>query len=410
VKCDLKNISSLGVSFVMLASVTVPSLGMAFGAQSMAAGIVVVIMMSVFLSLSSYLRPIAIQNLVMVFFIINTLLLIVLLSGVQSFFTNNTFNDDRFVQTFSFLLLFIFGVFSWVLLSTKVTSCQADFSVKFVFYVLLLSGFVSLTGFSPFFSDARKPVLLFAEPSHFAVSIAPFLLYMAVTSQSRVKNVLLLLTIILALLQQSLTLLVSVLIVSVFSLRLHKLLFGFLIGAGFLVLGHESIDVDYYISRLNFTEDNDNLTALVFMSGWERAYLNTIGSHGLGVGFQQLGFVGERGVMMEKLAVLGVGYLNLKDGGNVATKLISEFGIFAIMGLFVYLIYFVRFAKWLRGVSLQNIFAACPKKVFFVSCFVMYFIEFFLRGTGYFTSGGFLFLVSIIWLLVSKPNLNVVMR
>jgi hypothetical protein len=402
-----KNLSSVAVGLVLFVLVTTPSLGMSFGAKSMAAGVALTIIVSIFLSLVLYLRliPIKVKNLLTVTLTINAILLYVIISGVRSYFINDSFNDVRFFQTFFFLLFFIFGALNWSLLVKNVASYQVDFAVKFVFYVLLIAGFVSLIEFSPFFSDFRKTMIFFSEPSHFIVIFSPFLLYMAVISQTRMKLFFLFLTILLALSVQNVTFLACVLLIVVSTLRLHQIVIGFIAAAGLLVLGFETIDASYYISRLDLSVNSNNLSSLVFMSGWERAYLNFVDSSGWGIGFQQLGFIGDQGVAMTKLEELNATGLNLLDGGSVGAKLISEFGVLAVIGLFGYLFYFAKFVKDLRVISLGRIVDVNnSKKVFALSCIVMYFVELFARGTGYFTSTALLFVVSIIWLSFCNPS------
>ena len=134
------------------------------------------------------------------------------------------------------------------------------------------------------------------------------------------------------------------------------------------------------------------------MNGWERAYLNLKDSYGIGVGFQQLGFVGSEGELLEVLGELDMENLNLLDGSFVASKFISEFGILAVVALLVYLVYFARNVRWLHEVSMNGGETVDCRKVFFLACFVMFFIDLFLRGTGYFSSSGFLFIASLVWI------------
>lgn len=401
----------ISVAIVLLATVAVPSLGLALGASSMAAGTAVIASVAVLLFLGLIIREGATRNMITATFIVIIIMMMVLANGMQSILINNTFNVDRFLQTYAFLFLFILGTAAWALLAWRVTNHQVDFAIRFVFYTLLFVGLVGTTGYSPFFNSS-KPVVFFSEPSHFAVNFGSFLLYMVILSQPRTKFFFLLLVIMLAFLLQNLTLLVIAIFVSAFAFRLNKLVFAFLAGAVLLPIILYVTDITYYTSRLDFSKDNKNLSALVYMSGWEVASLNLRDSFGLGIGFEQLGFIGNRGEIREKIASLApeVADLNLMDGGTVAAKLISEFGMLAVMGLLIYLVCFVRSAKWVRGVSLRKIEANEPKKIFFLSCLVMYSFELFVRGTGYYSSTGFIFVASIIWLILSKFKLRRGMR
>jgi hypothetical protein len=166
------------------------------------------------------------------------------------------------------------------------------------------------------------------------------------------------------------------------------------------------MNIDYYSLRINLSSDNKNLSTLVYLSGWERAYLNFEDTFGLGVGFQQFGIIGSRGEIMETVEELGAEDLNLLDGGAVAPKFIGEFGLLGVIMLLVYLVYFARNAKWLREVSFSEIPPRECRKVFFLSCFVMYCIDLFVRGTGYFSSSGFLFIASLMWIILVKSVNN----
>lgn len=152
------------------------------------------------------------------------------------------------------------------------------------------------------------------------------------------------------------------------------------------------------------------MSTLVYLSGWERAYLNFNDTFGLGVGFQQFGIVGSPGEMMESLGALGAENLNLLDGGAVAPKFIGEFGLLGVAMLLVYLVYFAKSARWLRKVSMGEVALQARPRVFFLSCFVMYCIDLFVRGTGYFSSSGFLFVASLIWLFYSSRLMTSVSR
>jgi hypothetical protein len=90
--------------------------------------------------------------------------------------------------------------------------------------------------------------------------------------------------------------------------------------------------------------------------------------------------------------------MNLFDGSFVASKFISEFGILAVMVLVAYLVYFAKSFRWLHEVSMNGGETVDCRKVFFLACFVMFFIDLFLRGTGYFSSSGFLFIASLVWI------------
>jgi len=375
----------------------------------MAMGSGVIILLTAFLFLGFFRKSIIIREVIEVLFVILVALVIVVINSGLSYLVNDSFNTDRFFLAFIYLFYFLIAIGMWVLMSKTLTDQQVDFAVRFVFYILLLCGFVSLFGYSPIFHTGEiKQVIFFSEPSHFAINFSPCLLYMVMMSQHRVKLVLL--VFILGVLQQSLTLLVCVIIISILTFRISMLIFGVLACIGmWLIIGHEYIDFTYYTDRLSFNVmETNNLSVLHFFSGWERAYFNTIDSYGLGVGYLQMGIVGDihRGPITDRIALIADYFATNKGDTNVAVKLISEFGVIAIIGLCLYGIYFIKCGIWLRDVSRKKINMVSPKRVFFTSWFVMYFVEIFLRGTGYFSSGAFLFIASIFWMFMNNRELK----
>lgn len=131
-------------------------------------------------------------------------------------------------------------------------------------------------------------------------------------------------------------------------------------------------------------------------------------SYGLGVGFQQFGIVGDQGLVMQKLADLGADGLNQLDGGLVLSKFVGEMGVFAVVALLFYLIYCYRYLRCLRFISLSLTQKKDARNIFFMAIYVTFAMQTFIRGTGYFSSGGFLFLTSLIWISLTNLNVNYV--
>jgi len=131
-------------------------------------------------------------------------------------------------------------------------------------------------------------------------------------------------------------------------------------------------------------------------------------SNGLGVGFQQFGIVGDQGLVMLKMAALDADGLNQLDGGLVLAKFVGEMGVLAIIALLFYLIYCYRYLKYLHFISLSLATKKDAKIIFFMAIYVAFALQFFIRGTGYFSSGGFLFLASLVWISLNNSNINCV--
>jgi len=200
----------------------------------------------------------------------------------------------------------------------------------------------------------------------------------------------------------SLTLLVGVIAIAIFALSLRQLVFLSItaIAISIPIVAMDYIDIGYFLARLDFS--NPNLSLMSFLTGWERAFLNLKDSVGIGVGFQQFGFVRSESEIeiFEVFFSIGAADLNLYDGSFIASKLISEFGILAVIVLVAYLVYFVKSVRWLHEVSINGGETVDCRKVFFLACFVMFFIDLFIRGGGYFTSSSFLFIASLMWMVL----------
>jgi len=404
-----KPFSSVAIGLILLSTVVQPSLVlMVFHTSSLAAGLLFILGLYIcmFLALSAIGQKF--QSLGAGALLIAVVMGVLMFQSTISALAHDDFDFERFSQTYLFLINFLLAAFSFVLLAQKVPKFQTNFAVRLVFYVLLLSSIAAILNFAPFSSDQRKPVFFFSEPSLFAVNFLPFLLYMTVTSNPKMKLLLLLLGYAIALLLENLTLIVGVTLIVGLEIPLRRVLFFALIAVILILL--TSVNFDYYLSRVDIFSGNQNLSALVYLSGWERAYLNFKATFGLGVGFQQFGIIGSSGEKMGILGALGAKNLNLFDGGAVAPKFIGEFGLLGVVMLLAYLFYFAKSARWLRKISMGEVALQARPRVFFLSCFVMYCIDLFVRGQGYFSSSGFLFVASLMWMILFKQNNDLALK
>lgn len=394
---------------MLLVTVVLPPLVyMALGTSSEAAGVLVVsaLYILVFIAIAALSPSLGLgTGALSVALVVGA----VFTQGVLSLSINEEFDIGRFWQAGLLLTVFLLGALSLARLAQKLSETQTNIALKFVFYALLLTGLTGIPGYSPFSREIfERPVLLFAEPSHFAVSYLPFLYYMVLISNVRLKLIYLLTSLLMAILLQTLTLMVGVALVVVLLVPMSRLLILVPFAALFLLapidldLVSTAVDLDYYAARIDLSRENQNLSAMAFMQGWERAYLNMEDSYGLGVGFQQFGIIGNRGEIFEDLAKLTGEELNLLDGSSVASKFISEFGILGVVTLLVYLIFFAKSVRWLQDASLSGMAPHDCQRVFFFACYVMYFIDLFVRGAGYFSSAGFLFITSVLWMAFGK--------
>jgi hypothetical protein len=238
----------------------------------------------------------------------------------------------------------------------------------------------------------RKAVVIFSEPSHFALAFMPVLLFRAALSRRSSQLSLLGIAFLTAVLLQSLTMIAGLIIVAALLLRKATLVVIIFAAAS----GIFALDVAYYTDRLNFSSETDNISTLVFLQGWQNAILDFQATYGFGVGYQQFGIVGSLGDIAEKIAALEGDYISLLDGGSTATKLVAEFGALGILAAICFLVAAYRYAAFIRRTqktlrSQRNI-----RKIFFCALVVTYSFELFIRGNGYFTPGGFLMLTALI--------------
>ena len=292
----------------------------------------------------------------------------------------------------SIMLLLVMSFMSVVFVTTLET-LKAEAFHKIVLvgsHFLIFLGYLvialNVTSIRP-----SRNMILFTEPSHYAICLVPFLFYAAYTSGKERYTILYILSGVgIGLILKSLTLLVGCLMIIVlcFGRRFFKL--TFMIAAA--AVAALFLDLDYFSQRLDMSSDNENLSTLVFLSGWERAYLSFIGSYGFGLGFNQLGIVGPQGELQPLIQSLtdGVSRLNVRDGGSTASKLIAETGW---LGLSLLIFYFFSSIKILKQLITRRIQGS--RDIFFCGMFLIFSIELFVRGMGYFSILSFLFLSSI---------------
>jgi len=242
-----------------------------------------------------------------------------------------------------------------------------------------------------------KPVVIFSEPSVFACAYMPVLLFRAAVSKQIGKLGLLAVAFLLAVVLQSFTMIIEVIIVSALLLRRVTLVIMIFVVA----IGLVALDLTYYADRLNFSSESDNISTLVLLQGWQNAILDFQSTYGFGVGYQQFGIVGSVGDISARISELAGDYINLFDGGSTAAKLIGEFGILGILTVISFMILAYRCVNFIRGTQSHPVHHDI-RKIFFYSLIVTYSFELLIRGSGYFTPGGFLALTALISIYSSR--------
>jgi hypothetical protein len=262
------------------------------------------------------------------------------------------------------------------------------------FCVIALLGAAGVS--PPTFKTFSKPVFPFTEPSHFALTFSPLLLYVSVMSASRWRIAWLLTGFVLAVMLQNLTMAAACVLAATVTLQIRRT--GVLVVL--LAVGATQLDLSYFTQRLDFGAENQNLSTLVYLQGWqliEEAWNN---SAGIGLGFQQLGAQGSQVDAAQLIEAIMGEPLNLLDGGFTLAKLIGEFGYLGLALSVALLLNAWRSARELRKVASGTV-PASPAGVFAHCAIVSYLLELFVRGAGYFTVTGLLLAMGL-WLVAPQ--------
>ena len=336
-----------------------------------------------------------------------TILILIFVVSLFSMLFSDWFEFNRFFLSYFLLSFSMIGSIFFVIMSKNVDDEDVYNHISTIFYIILLDAIIFFIS-RRLYGDQGPWLYLFPEISHFSLIFLPLLLFKVLTFKKNIHAYMaILISLIISI--DSLTLLCgTILIMLIYSIK--KTFFLFLIPISLLIaiyglepeileLGRPGSPVNQLLDRLDF-EDPNNFSTLVFLSGWERAYLNFFDYNFLGVGFNQLGFEGKIGFYQNKIAALGQPNLNLNDGGSLAPKLISELGILGIITVFIYLISLIKIVYQVKKYKLIYSYL----DTFYISIFIMSFVFIFLRGSGYFSPSMFLLLSAIVY--INKRNSN----
>lgn len=305
----------------------------------------------------------------------------------------------------AFISLAMFGIFfagagALADLLRSVDSAQLELLMRRIFIGLLILGMAACFGvLQPLRGSFEKPVFPFTEPSHFALATTPFLIFACVSSTHNKRLLYIGIALAEALMLQNLTFLVGCLFAASISLRLkHMVVFTCLLLPVLFAL-----DLTYYIDRVDFSGELQNLSGLVYLQGWQLIEESLAATHGVGRGFQQLGVNGTAVTAADLIRALTGSELNLLDGGFNLSKLVCEFGILGALLAGCYM--FVAFGAFRR---LRSVVAGrqvvSSLQVFCASVILGYLLELVLRGAGYFTPSGLLLITA---LLLNKRSAHI---
>jgi hypothetical protein len=312
----------------------------------------------------------------------------------------NTIDPIRALISLLPLVIILMSASGAANLAMQIPSEKLHKAIQQVFFWMCGIAVVAIIGFGvPGVNATLKAVFPFAEPSHFALSFIPFLMYVSVGGAMRSRIASLFVGLAFALFLQNLTLLVGCLLVACVALRLK----AFLMSGLFLGLVASQLDLSYYVDRLDFLHETKNLSTLVFMQGWELIGESWEKSNGWGLGFQQLGLTTTE--VPSSIMIFNILHdnINLKDGGFTLAKFLSEFGIVGMMIISLFFISMMESFIHLRRIAYgkeENITLATIARCFILS----YIMELLIRGTGYFTPTTLILLGSIVVLRRIKIN------
>jgi hypothetical protein len=248
-------------------------------------------------------------------------------------------------------------------------------------------------GAQPRQSAFPKSIFPFTETSHFALAFFPILLYRCVRARGLRQLAWLAAVFAIALWMESLSLLVGAVLATIACRRALLLTLSALAVAAVGM----PFELAYFTSRLDFSGAVMNLSNLVYIQGWQLVGESLERSSNWGIGFQQLGHRDTDAAAADLIRQVTNGVdANLTDGSFVFSKLASEFGVIGIILSVAYLIGAARCMSSLRRRTAGSLttFARCVV--------VAYFVDMFVRGTGYFTQSTLLFITAVAILM--KPS------
>ncbi len=285
---------------------------------------------------------------------------------------------------------------------------------KLLMVISLLIGFGSLAIDFQYLNYAKysKSIFPFSEPSHYALAVSSVIFAAGFFIRKSLRVALLILIVLLAVLTPSMILLsLSIVMMLVYyglPLKLKNIsMLTILLVVGIVMIKYTAdANYAYFINRMWFDEANANLSALVYMQGWEEL-INSLGkTYGIGVGLRNMentvpGYYGEL------IYSIAGEYKNRAEGSFLASKMITEFGIIGVSMLFVYCVlllkslnFFSRLNKyWQYRYRSMRVMPVPASLIYAHSVIVVFAIEVFARGVGYFSIGVFLFTMVIFWLL-----------
>ena len=254
--------------------------------------------------------------------------------------------------------------------------------------------------------ETIRPSGFFSEPSHFALTIAPLLIFLILDDEPRWRRHGIVVALISLWLAASATLFLLLavglglmwLAMHGRRLRLLKVLQVVVLSVVFAGVAYVSPFWSDFVDRVTSLGNQSteaNVSSVVYVMGWELAIENLQNSSGWGLGFNRMGCEPRPytdGV--EVLELLGLDDGNYNDGSFLASKALSEMGGFAALLWF--------WAAWRAWRWRRLLHAGAPlvseQARLMMSVLICALVGLLLRGTGYFSGPVLLEAYAYFWL------------
>lgn len=404
----LKNID-IRLLFSLLIILLLPSFyRVAFLSSSLANGMLISSVIIIIINYKLFKMKINIK----IFYLFFLVFILLFLMGIYQYIVSNELKP---LLSISLIIIF----FSSFLLTLRIKKINYKTFLNTLFLIIILLIFIGwMKNFFMLsccnYVSYPKAVFPFSEDSHFALTLGILAVSYSLVGSNKKAIFIILNLFILSFLIINLTLVVfSLLSLFTYLIRIKAVFFKLvvIIMPFFLITFIAMLSkIEYFSSRLTL-KDTENLTSLVFLQGYELAYLNFVKTYGLGLGFQMLGSASTyQGYFSELLSKLGSKGLNLSDGGLLMSKLIAEFGLIGFLITLFFIIFIIKFIFYANKLISNPNFINLKnndflmKKLLLSGLVVGFSVEFFLRGYGYFSPSLFLVSISIFYLISSKKN------
>ena len=388
--------------FSLLALVTLlpTSVFYIFGTSSQAPGVAMVAVIALGLAAIGFIKHPDTRQMLAALVIISMILIGIMSHGLIAYYFQ-ALVFSRLIQSLLLFGLMLVGAYILRFAIFDNNDKALETAIFGVFTVFVAIGVAAIVGIRPIEAVASSnPVFPFTEPSHYALTFTPILLFICATRNLVLRLAALLTALTIAYLLESLSLVVGVLLVGLITLPV-----AYLAIAGFgLTIAIGVLDITYFTDRLDLNYDSGNLSVLVYLQGWELASDSVARTSGWGLGFQQLGFGPINSPTADLVFRLAGNDSNLKDGGFTLAKGTSEFGAFGFIAIIFYGLLAARAAWMLRAIALRKR-EATMAAVLAMSVISGYMVEAFIRGIGYFSGSTMMLVAALVFINGEKLSM-----